>query len=110
MGLTDKQTKEGEERGIVVMMREIPDPLPRMVLLCSEETNWFTIMNTKRQEKYGRREGTGGISLLVITITIHDDLNSDYGFHKASLSLRNEKDTNVLCRAMHWGVIVGTSE
>ena len=50
-------------------------------------------MNTKRQEKYGRREGTGGISLLVITITIHDDLNSDYGFHKASLSLRNNKDT-----------------
>ena len=93
MGLTDKQTKEGEERGVVVMMREIPDSVPRMVLLCSEETNWFTIMNTKRQEKYGRREGTGGISLLVITITIHDDLNSDYGFHKASLSLRNDKDT-----------------
>ena len=50
-------------------------------------------MNTKRQEKYGRREGTGDINLLVVTITIHDDLNSDYGFHKASLSLRDYKDT-----------------
>ena len=29
-------------------------------------------------------EGVGGISLLVVTITIHDDLNSDYGFKKAS--------------------------
>ena len=93
MGLVDKRAKEGVERGIVVMMQEIPDSVPRMVLLCSEETNWFTVMNTKRQEKYGRREGTGSINLLVVTITIHDDLNSDYGFHKASLSLRDEKDT-----------------
>ena len=93
MSLIDKQAKEGEERGIIVTMREIPDLVPRMVLLCSEETNWFTIMNTKRQEKYGRREGTGDINLLVVTITIHDDLNSDYGFHKASLSLRDYKDT-----------------
>ena len=93
MGLIDKRAKEGEERGIVVTMQEIPDSVPRMVLLCSEETNWFTIMNTKRQEKYGRREGTGDISLIVITITVHDDLNSDYGFHKASLSLRDYKDT-----------------
>ena len=93
MGLIDKQAKEGEERGIVVTMKEIPDFVPRMVLLCSEETNWFTRMNTKRQEKYGRREGTGGINLLVVTITINDDLNSDYGFHKASLSLRDYKDT-----------------
>ena len=92
-GLIDKQAKEGEERGIVVTMQEIPDLVPRMVLLCSEETNWFMIMNTKRQEKYGRREGTGDINLLVVTITIHDDLNSDYGFHKASLSLRDYKDT-----------------
>ena len=93
MGLIDKKAKEGEERGIIVTMQEIPDLVPRMVLLCSEETNWFTIMNTKRQEKYGRREGTGDINLLVVTITIHDDLNSDYGFHKASLSLRDYKDT-----------------
>ena len=93
MGLVDKQAKEGEERGIVVMMQEIPDSVPRIVLLCSEEMNWFTVMNTKRQEKYGRREGTGSINLLVVTITVHDDLNSDYGFHKASLSLRDEKDT-----------------
>ena len=29
----------------------------------------------------------------MVTITIHDDLNSDYGFHKASISLRDSRDT-----------------
>ena len=74
-------------------MWEIPQETPRMVLLCSEETNWFTVLNAKRQEKYGRREGVGEIKLLVVTITVHDDLNSDYVFHKASLSLRDSRDT-----------------
>ena len=88
----DKST--GECRGSVeITMWEIPQETPRMVLLCSEETNWFTVLNAKRQEKYGRREGVGEIKLLVVTITVHDDLNSDYGFHKASLSLRDSRDT-----------------
>ena len=60
---------------------------------CSEEVNWFTILNAKRQEKYGRREGVGEINLLVVTITIHDDLNSEYGFKKASYSVRDERDS-----------------
>ena len=30
---------------------------------------------------------------MVVTITINDDLNSDYGFHKASLSLRDSRGT-----------------
>ena len=42
-------------------------------------------MNLKRQEKYGRREGVGEITLLVVTITIYDDHNSDYRLYKASL-------------------------
>ena len=78
---------------IEITMWEIPNETPRFVLLCSEETNWFTMLNAKRQEKYGRREGIGEINLLVVTITIHDDLNSDYGFHKASISLRDSRDT-----------------
>ena len=78
---------------IEVTMVEIPQEIPRLVLLCSEEVNWFTILNAKRQEKYGRREGVGGISLLVVTITIHDDLNSEYGFKKASYSVRDERDS-----------------
>ena len=93
MNLIGGQANENEEKGIVVIMQEIPDFVPRMVLLCSEETNWFTVLNSKRQEKYGRREGVGQINLLVVTITIHDDLNSDYGLHKASLSLRDCRDT-----------------
>ena len=84
----------GDCKGSVeITMWEIPQETPRMVLLCSEETNWFTVLNAKRQEKYGRREGVGEIKLLVVTITVHDDLNSDYGFHKASLSLRDSRDT-----------------
>ena len=78
---------------VEITMYEIPQETPRLVLLCSEEVNWFTILNAKRQEKYGRREGVGDISLLVITITIHDDLNSEYGFKKASHSVRNEGDS-----------------
>ena len=93
MKLIGGQSFENEEKGILVTMKEIPDYVPRMVLLCSEETNWFTVLNSKRQEKYGRREGVGQINLLVVTITIHDDLNSDYGLHKASLSLRDSRDT-----------------
>ena len=72
---------------------EIPHEVPRLVLLCSEEVNGFTILNTKTQEKFGRREGVGEVTLLVVTITVHDDLNSDYGFKKASTSLRDERDS-----------------
>ena len=78
---------------VEITMYEIPQETPRLVLLCSEEVNWFTVLNAKRQEKYGRREGVGDISLLVMTITIHDDLNSEYGFKKASHSVRNEGDS-----------------
>ena len=110
MGLTDKQAKEGEERGIVVMMREIPDSVPRMVLLCSEETNWFTIMNTKRQEKYGRREGTGGHQF------VGNHHNNPWWpefrlwFSQSIVIFEKRQGYYVLCRAMHWGVVVGTSE
>ena len=84
MHLIDGRKNTIGDIGIEIVMQEIPDYVPRMVLLCSEETNWFTVLNAKRQEKYGRREGVGQINLLVVTITIHDDLNSDYGIHKAS--------------------------
>ena len=91
--MIDKENNGKGKGNVEVTMWEIPKETPRMVLLCSEETNWFTVLNAKRQEKYGRREGVGEISLLVVTITIHDDLNSDYGFHKASLSLRDNRDS-----------------
>ena len=91
--LLGDRKEERTQQNIVINMWEIADDSPRLVLLCSEESNWFTTMNAKRQEKLGRREGVGEISTAVITITIHDDLNSDYGLHKAALSLRDERDT-----------------
>ena len=91
--LLGDRKEERTQQNIVTNMWEIADDIPRLVLLCSEESNWFTTMNAKRQEKLGRREGVGEISTAVITITIHDDLNSDYGLHKAALSLRDERDT-----------------
>lgn len=96
MNLIGDQAKEDKNNNVVITMWEIPDETPRLVLLCSEETKWFTVLNAKRQEKYGRREGVGQINLLVVTITINDDLNSGYGFQKASLSLRDFRDTMFL--------------
>ena len=92
-------TTGNDERGrpalmnIEITMVEVTSDIPRLVLLCSEEVNRFTVLNAKRQEKCGRREGVGEISLLVVTITIHDDLNSEYGFKKASYSVRDERDS-----------------
>lgn len=63
-------------------------------------------MNLKRQEKYGR-EGVGEITLLVVTITIYDDHNSDYRLYKASLSLRDERDTMFFASPCAGGVVVG---
>ena len=91
-------------------MYEIPQETPRLVLLCSEEVNWFTVLNAKRQEKYGRREGVGDISLLVMTITIHDDLNSEYGFKKASHSVRNEGDSIFFSGPCTGGVVLVASQ
>ncbi len=95
MSMTTGTTEKGHPTlmNIEITMVEIPQEVPRLVLLCSEEVNWFTILNAKRQEKCGRREGVEEISLLVVTITIHDDLNSDYGFKKASYSTRDERDS-----------------
>ncbi len=97
MNMTTGTTERGYPalRNIEITMGEIPQETPRMVLLCSEEVNRFTILNAKRQEKYGRREGVGEINLLVVTITIHDDLNSDYGFRKASSSMRDGRDSSL---------------
>lgn len=53
-------------------------------------------MNLKRQEKCGRREGVGEITLLVVTITIYDDHNS--------LSLRDERDTMFFASPCEGGV------
>ena len=57
MNLLSDKTKESEGSSVVITMWEILEETPRLVLLCSEEVNWFTILNAKRQEKYGRREG-----------------------------------------------------
>lgn len=42
---------------VVITMLEIRCGVPRLVLLCSEEVNWFTVLNAKRQEKKSRKEG-----------------------------------------------------
>lgn len=34
---------------VVITMLEIRFEVPRLVLLCSEEVNWCTVLNAKRQ-------------------------------------------------------------
>ena len=93
MKLVRKQSSSGEGCNVVITIFEIQHEVPRMVLFCSEKVNWFTVLNAKRQAKHSKKEGSCNANLLVVTTTIHDDLNSDYGFHKASLSLRDDRDT-----------------
>ena len=93
MKLIKKQSSSGEGCNVVITMFEIQHEIPRMVLLCSEEVNWFTVLNAKRQAKHSKKEGACIANLLIDMITIHDDLNSDDGFHKASLSFRDDRDT-----------------
>ena len=50
-------------------------------------------LNSKRQERNGKKQDGGKTTLLIVTITIHDDLNSDPGFGKASASLRDKNDS-----------------
>ena len=93
MKLIKKQHANNEGCNVVITMFEIQSEVPRMVLLCSEEVNWFTILSAKRYLKHMKKEGVGKADLLIVTITIHDDLNSDYGLQKASISLRDKRDT-----------------
>ena len=93
MRLIKKQHANDEGCNVVITMFEIQSEVPRMVLLCSEEVNWFTILSAKRYLKRIKKKGVDEADLLIVTITIHDDLNSDYGLQKASISLRDKRDT-----------------
>ncbi len=54
---------------------------PRLVLVCSEEINWFT-----------KLERIVGQYMIIVTITADDDLLSTYGINKARACLRDEND------------------
>ena len=54
---------------------------PRLVLVCSEEINWFT-----------KLEKVVGQYMTIITITADDDLLSLYGVNKVRACLRDEND------------------
>ena len=54
---------------------------PRLVLVCSEEINWFT-----------KLEKTVGQYMTIVTITADDDLLSLYGVNKVRACLRDEND------------------
>ena len=68
---------------INVTLVELPDEVPTLVLLCSEERNWFTQL-TKNPRKH---------EFHVVTITEDDDLLSSYGYCKVKACLRSKLDT-----------------
>ena len=68
---------------INVTLAELPDEVPALVLLCSEERNWFTQLakNPRKHEFH------------VVAITEDDDLLSSYVHCKVKACLRSKLDT-----------------
>ena len=66
---------------LTITLLSADDRKPRLVLVCSEESNWFT-----------RLEKAVGQYMIIVTITADDDLLSLYGVNKAKACLRNEDD------------------
>ena len=68
---------------IKVTLAELPGEVPTLVLLCSEERNWFTqLTKTPRKHEFH-----------VVTVTEDDDLLSNYGYCKVKAGLRSKLDT-----------------
>ena len=69
---------------IHITLAELPKHTPALVLLCSEERNWFTQL-ASHHRKY---------KFHVVTITEDDDLLSSYGHCKVKACLRTSADTS----------------
>ena len=64
-----------------VLLISADERIPRLVLVCSEESNWFT-----------KLENAVGQYMTIVTITADDDLLSMYGVNKVKSCLRNRND------------------
>jgi len=77
-----EEDQENDSVGNVhVTLISVDERKPRLVLVCSEEINWFT-----------RLERIVGQYMTIVTITADDDLMSLYGIYKVKACLRDEND------------------
>ena len=76
------EDKDNEHLGnLHLMLISADEKKPRLVLVCSEESNWFT-----------KLENAVGQYMTVVTITADDDLLPEYGVNKVRACLRNKND------------------
>lgn len=77
-----EEDQEDEAVGnVFITLKAADERKPRLVLVCSEEINWFT-----------KLERIVGQYMVVVTITADDDILSVYGIDKARACLRDEND------------------
>ena len=77
-----KMVAKGKTPDHCVILHEMERNVPSLVLMCGEEQNWFTFLQTAMTMK--------NQYMNVITITEDDDATSSYGRSKAKACLRSE--------------------
>lgn len=71
-----------------VILHEMERNAPCLVLMCAEEQNWFTFLQTATEKQY----------MNVVTITEDDDATSSYGKNKVKACLRSDLDCAFFAR------------
>ena len=79
--LCEEDQADDDIGNISITLYSANEKKPRLVLVCSEESNWFT-----------KLEKVVGQYMTIVTITADDDLLSLYGVNKARACLRDESD------------------
>ena len=94
--LCDEDQQESTLGNIYMTLVCANEKKPRLVLVCSEEMNWFT-----------RLEKAVGQYMTIVTITADDDLLSMYGVNKVRACLRDKNDVMFFAGTMHGRVFLG---
>ncbi len=81
LGLCEEDQCNDELGNVGVTLISADERKPRLVLVCSEESNWFT-----------KLENAVGQYMTIVTITADDDLLSMYGMNKVMSCLRDRND------------------
>ena len=79
--LCDDDQEDDSLGNLFITLISAEEKRPRLVLVCSEEINWFT-----------RLEKIVGQYMTIVTITADDDLLTMYGVNKARACLRDRND------------------
>ena len=78
----EKMKRNGKLQDHCLILHEMERTMPSLVLLCAEEQNWFTFLQTAMSKQH----------MNVVTITEDDDATSAYGKSKVKACIRSELD------------------